>query len=396
MRKLLYGVALLLSLFLLVCCVLFTWRPELVRVLRYQVPNSETYKIFPQALISPADTAFHFAKAEQMRTDLDTLSVLDGADTLVSFRDYLVNGKINLFMVIRNDTVIYQHFDSGYSDTTLTTLYSVAKTMVSVLLGKAVEEGKIGSVEDKLLKYIPELNVNPAFRDMALKDLLSMKSGLEFKDTDGGYIAAFLSDEAKYYYTEDIKKELKRVKLVNRPGTVWKYKSIDVFLLTWAIENATGIKISAYFEDKIWKRIGSEYPASFGLDHPKGIANTASRFQATAIDLAKMGRLYLRKGNYHGQQVIPEEWVRRSLELKGEIPSSSKGWQKTTQHYLWWIPQQGVNGDFAAEGMRGQRLYVDPLTNTIIVQLAYRGAGNYPYRKISRYLSGLPFSYPKL
>lgn len=394
MKKFLYVTALLFSLVLLLFSVLFTWRPELIRVLRYQTPDADTYKIYPQTVVRHADTAFHFAKAAVMRADLDTVKVMDGADTLISFKDYLRNGKVNLFMVIRNDTIIYQTFAPGYSDSTLATLFSVGKTMVSVMLGKALEEGKIKSLDDCLVQYVPELKVNPSFDRITLRNLMTMKSGLEFVDTNGGYVQAFLSDEARYYYTEDIKKELLKVKLANTPGTVWKYKSIDAFLLTWALENATGQKAAAYFEDKIWKRIGTAYDASWGLDHKDGLANTASRFQSTAIDLAKIGRLYLHKGVFNGHQVIPEEWVSRSVTLSGELPVTAKGWQRSTQHYLWWMPKQGANGEFAAEGMRGQRLYIDPLTHTIIVQFAGKGAGNYPYRKISRYLSGLPFSYP--
>jgi len=394
LKKALYVFALLCLIILEVFCVLFTWRPELIRVVQYQVPDANTYKAYPQTIIHPSDSIFHFIKARVLRNDLDTLCVLDGGDTLVSFKDYQRNGKINLFMVIRNDTIIYERFAPGYSDSSLTTLFSVGKTMVSIMLGKALEEGKIKSLDDYLLQYVPELKSNPAFKSITLRNLMTMQSGLEFVDTNGGYIQAFLSDEGKYYYTEDIKKQLLTVKLVNKPGTVWKYKSIDAFLLTWALENATGQKAAVYFQNKVWKNIGTAYPASFGLDHAGGLANTASRFQATALDLAKIGRLYLNKGKFNGHQVVSEEWVKLSLNSIGETPVTSKGWQRTTQHYLWWIPQEGVNGDFAAEGMRGQRLYIDPLTNTIIVQFALRGAGDYPYRKISRYLSGLPFSYP--
>lgn len=374
--------------------MLFTWRPELIRVVRYQVPDANTYKAYPQVLIHPSDTAFHFAKAGLMRYDLDTLHVLNEGDTLVPFKDYLHKGKINLFMVIRNDTIIYERFNAGYTDSTLTTLFSVGKTMLSIMLGKALENGSIKSLDDRLLQYVPALNTNQAFKNITLRNLMTMQSGLKFIDTNGGYIQAFLSDEGKYYYTQDIKKELLKVKLVNTPGTFWKYKSIDAFLLTWALENATGQQAATYFQDQVWRKIGTAYPASFGLDHPGGLANMASRFQATAIDLAKVGRLYLKKGSFNGHQVIPQDWVNRSLNLTGEKPVTSKGWQRSTQHYLWWIPQEGVNGDFAAEGMRGQRLYIDPLTHTIIVQFAGRGEGDYPYRKISRYLSGLPFSYP--
>lgn len=394
MKRILYWLAAIILCVVLLFAALFTWRPELVRVVRYQSPDANTYKIFPQAIIRPSDTAFHFIKAAVNRDDLDTVKVLNWKNESVPFTTYLKDGKANLFMVIRNDTIIYQKFAPGYSDTTLTTLFSVAKTMVSIMAGEALAEGKIKSLDDKLIKYVPELKANPAFEKITLKNLLDMKSGLEFKDVYGGIISAFLSDEAKYYYTDDIKKELIKVKAVNSPGTVWKYKSIDVFLLTWALENATGKKAAVYFQDKIWTKIGTAYPASFGLDHENGLANTASRFQSTAIDLAKIGRLYLNQGRYKQDQVISEDWVNQSVHLGNSKPANSKGWQKSAQHYLWWVPQQGVTGDYAAEGMRGQRLYIDPLTHTIIVQFSEKGARGYPFRKISRYLSGLPFTYP--
>lgn len=394
LKKIGYGLALMCSLFASLLYILFIWRPELIRVLRYQTPDAETYKVYPQSFVKPADTPFHFIKAQKMRTDLDTVMVFDRDKKSMPFRDYLEAGKINLFMVIRNDTVIYQKFKPGYSDTSLTTLFSVAKSMVSIMLGQAIAEGKIKSLDDRLLNYIPELKKNPAFDQVTLRNLTEMKSGLEFKGIEGGIVSAFLSDEARYYYTEDIKKALSGLKAVHPPGKVWKYKSVDVLLLSWALEQATGKKTAVYFQDHIWRRIGTAHPASWGLDHRNGLANTASRFQATATDLAKIGRLYLNKGRYNGHQLVPEEWVTRSLHAKADSAIPVKGWQKTRQNYLWWLPQKGINGDFAAEGMHGQRLYVDPLTHTIIVQFALKGAGDYPYRKVSRYLSGLPFSYP--
>jgi len=395
MKTAFYSILLVFLSVCLIFSILFTWRPELIRVVRYQIPDAETYKAYPQTVIHPSDTAFHFIKGATNRNDLDTIHVLDGKKRLLTFNEYLKAGKVSLFMVIRNDSIIYQHFAPGYSDSTLTTLFSVAKTMVSVMLGQALEQGKIKSLGDRLVQYVPELKSNPAFDHITLKNLLDMKSGLKFEDTNGSYIHAFLSDEARFYYTDDIKKELLKVELDHTPGSVYKYESIDAFLLTWALENATGEKISQYFEDNVWKRIGTEYTASWGLDHENGLANTASRFQCTAVDLAKIGRLYLHQGLYNGHQIVPEEWVDRSLHLKGEIPATAKGWQKTAHHYLWWIPQEGENGDFAAEGMLGQRLYMDPLTHTIIVEFAAGGAGDYPYRKVSRYLSGLPFTYPQ-
>ncbi|KQS41268.1 hypothetical protein ASG14_01970 [Pedobacter sp. Leaf194] len=386
------------SLFLLIIIVfgaLFAWQPYLFRVLKYRTPDAATYKEFPQALVRKSDSVFHFHRAKNMRNDLDTLKVQDGENRLVPFEDYFTKGNLNAFLVIRNDSVLYEKYSAGYSDSTLTSIFSGAKSMVSILLGKALADGKIKSLNERVTTYIPELKANSAFKHITIKNLLDMKSGLEFQDALGGIVQAFFSDEAKYYYTHDMKAELMKVKLVNAPGTVWKYKSIDPILLGWVLEQATGQTVAQYFEKNIWKKIGTEHNASWGLDHVNGLANTASRFQVTAVDLAKVGRLYLNLGRYNAKQIIPEEWVRESTQLGNEKPSSAKGWQKSAHHHLWWIPQEGEHGDYAAEGMLGQRLYVDPKTNTIIVQFAEKGAGNYPYRKISRYLAGLPFRYPK-
>jgi CubicO group peptidase (beta-lactamase class C family) len=382
--------------FFLSLLALFLWKPYLLSVLKYRTPNAETYKIFQQEISHKSDSAFHFIRPAKQRNDLDTLQVLDGNNRSVPLKEYLKNGQINVFIVIRNDSILYEKYDKAYRDSTLTTIFSGAKSMVSIMIGEALNNHAIKSLNDKVTQYIPELKVNPAFTQITLKNLLDMKSGLEFQDALGGIVKAFLSDEAKYYYTDDMKAQLMKVKLVNKPGTVWKYKSIDPILLGWVLQKATGKSVAQYFEVNVWKKIGAEYNATWGLDHIGGLTNTASRFQVTAIDFAKIGRLYLNQGKYNGKQIVPERWVDQSINIGSEKPASAKGWQKSAHHYLWWIPQEGDNGDYAAEGMLGQRLYIDPKTNTIIVQFADRGAGNYPYRKISRYLSALPFHYPRL
>lgn len=374
---------------------LFLWQPYLLRVLWYRTPDANTYKAFPQDTVHNSDVAFHFIRPQKKRIDMDTLHVLTGDRQSTHFSDYFTKGKLNAFIVIRNDSILYEKYSEGYTDTTLTTVFPGAKSMVSIVLGQALKAGAIKSLSQKVTDYIPELKANPAFKHITIKHLLEMKSGLVFQDALGGIIKAFLSDEAKYYYTHDMKTELLKVKLANEPGTVWKYKSIDPILLGWVIERATGKSLSRYFEENLWKKIGTENFATWGLDHENGLANTASRFQVTAIDWAKIGRLYLNGGKYNNDQIIPEDWVKQSICIGKEVPASAKGWQKSAHHYLWWIPQVGDKGDFAAEGMRGQRLYVDPKTNTIIVQFAAQGAGDYPYRKISRYLAGMSFSYPK-
>jgi len=381
--------------FFLSLFALFLWKPYLLNVLKYRTPGAETYKIFPQEISHKSDSAFHFIRSIRQRNDLDTLHVLDGNNQSIPLKEYLKNGAVNAFIVIRNDSVLYEKYDKGYRDSTLTSIFSGAKSMISIMMGQALNDHSIKSLNEKVTEYIPELKSNPAFKDITLKNLLDMKSGLEFQDALGGIVKAFFSDEAKYYYTDDMEAQLMKVKLVNKPGTVWKYKSIDPIVLGWVLQKATGKSVAQYFEENVWKQIGTQYNATWGLDQVNGLTNTASRFQVTAIDFAKIGRLYLNKGKYKGKQIVPESWVNQSIKIGAEKPASAKGWQKSAHHYLWWVPQEGDSGDYAAEGMLGQRLYIDPKTNTIIIQFADHGAGNYPYRKISRYLSGLPFKYPR-
>lgn len=373
---------------------LFIWQPVLMKVLWYRTPNTKTYQIFPQTYVQPSDSAFHFIRPAKQRNDLDTLKVLDGKHQYLPLKHYLKNGQVNLFMVLRNDSILYERYNKGYSDSTLATTFSVAKSMLSILIGQALADGSIKSLDDPILNYIPELGANPAYSTLVLRDLFNMKSGLAFRDTNGGIINAFFSDEAKYFYTDDMKRELLKVKRVEYPGKNWQYKSIDAILLGWVIEKATKKTLSQYFQERLWRRIGTQYKASWGQDF-NGLTNTASRFQTTAIDLAKVGRLYLHNGKYNGRQIVPQQWVEESVKMNADQPVTSKGWQETTQHYLWWLPQEGINGEYAMEGMLGQRLYVDPLTQTIIVVFADKGAGDYPYRKISRYLANMPFQYPK-
>ncbi|MDN3587331.1 serine hydrolase [Pedobacter aquatilis] len=385
-----------LILFLIIFSVgLFFRHPYLIRVLQYRTPDANTYKIFPQAVVHKSNSPSYFIRTTKSRSDLDTLHVFDGNHQYITFKDYIKNGEINAFLVIRNDTVLYEKYQNGYADSTLTTVFSGAKSIISIMIGKALDNGNIKSLNERVTVYIPELKAKPAFEDITIKHLLDMKSGLEFQDALGGITKAFFSDEAKYFYTHDMKAELLKAKLVNKPGTVWQYKSIDPILLAWVLEAATGKSVSEFFEENIWKNLGTEYNASFGLDHINGLANTASRFQVAAIDFAKIGKLFLNKGNLNGKEVLSENWINQSVNIGAERPASAKGWQKSAHHFLWWIPQEGDAGDYAAEGMRGQRLYIDPKTNTIIVQFANRGSGDYPYRKISRHLAGKPFSYPK-
>lgn len=377
----------LLLLVITIAIVAYILNNQIFKILWYQKPTTQTFKDFPIRKMTSSKTPFFFFKTKANLKNLDTLKVDYHDEGLVPFSEYFDKGKLLAFIVIRNDSVIYQKYKDGFYENSISNIFSIGKSMVSILMGKAIDDGYIKNINQKVIEFIPELKDNPNINNLTLKNLLEMKSGLHFKRTGDGVLADLFSEEAKFYYTDDIKRDLQKVKADTINGTKWQYSNIDVLLLTWVIEKASKKYVSEYFNEAIWQQIGAQYEGSWGIDREGGIENSPSSFQCTAIDLAKIGRLYLNKGKIDSVSVLPEKWINESLTVSASNKNNTaKGWQKSTHQNYWWISQDDTKeGDFAAEGLRGQRLYVNPKINTIIVQLADNGYGGFPYRKISHY-----------
>jgi CubicO group peptidase (beta-lactamase class C family) len=359
---------------------------QIFKILKYQKPTTQTFKNFPVRKMTPSKQPFIFSKSTTLK-NLDTLKIDYYGEGLIPFSEYFDKGKLLAFVVIRNDSIIYQKYKDGFYEHTISNTFSIGKTMISILLGKAIDDGFIKDVNQRVIEYIPELQNKPNFNSLTLKNLLEMKSGLHFTRTGSGVFSDLFSDEAKFYYTDDIKRDLQKVKADTTNGTKWHYSNIDVLFLTWVIERASKKHVSDYFEEAIWQRIGTQYEGSWSVDKNGGLENSPSSFQCTAIDLAKIGRLFLMNGKKDSVAILSTKWINESLTVSASNKNNTaKGWQKSTHQNYWWIPQDSTNeGDFAAEGLRGQRLYVNPKTNTIIVQLADDGYGGFPYRKISHF-----------
>ena len=368
--------------------ILYLVNPQLFRIIRYQTPLPDTYQHFPQRVMKASSDPLSFVEAP--KGNLDTLKVKDGSGKLIPFSQYFEQGKLNAFLVIQRDSLIYEKYSSMHGRSLLSNTFSVGKSMLSVLLGKAMADGYIKNLDQEVKSLIPEFKDHPAFTYTSLDHLLQMKSGLAFERTNGNPIHDLFSEEAGFYYTDDFKRDLLEVEADTLAGFRWKYSNLDPLILGWALENAIGKKLGEYFEESIWHPIGAEYEGSWGLDQEGGLENTPSSFQCTAIDLAKMGRLYLELGKGKSEVVLPPAWIAYSLSLRPDnLKNASKGWQQSTHQNYWWIPTDAKEGDYSAEGLHGQRLYVHPPTKTIIVQFAEKGAGGYPYRKIAKYFEAV-------
>src|SRR5687767_11489814 len=345
----------LLSRALLVTGLLAAGACTSYRIIRYREPDARNQGMFPSRTVRKADRPWEFARATSLRSDLDTVTVRAANGTRVPFGKYLVDHKVLAFVVVRNDTIIYETYRDGLTASTVHSSFSVAKSVLSALVGIAVGEGKIRSLDDAVTAYVPALRGRPAFDGMTVRHLLDMKSGLRFTEAEGGMWKSFRSDEARIYYTTDIAKTIRDTPRETTPGSAWVYKDTDAELLGMVLSGATGQTVSAYTEEKLWRRIGTEHDATWSLDDGGGREKVSSGFNAVARDFARFGRLYLEGGAWEGEQIVPPDWVARSAAVDTmREPEISTWWQM--QHTLyWWHPIQPPARELYADGSLGQR-----------------------------------------
>jgi CubicO group peptidase (beta-lactamase class C family) len=270
----------------------------------------------------------------------------------------LENNKTLAFLIIRNDTIQYEKYFKGYSEENIVPSFSMAKSITSILIGCAIDEGLIKSVDEPITNYIPEL-VKNGFEKVTIQHLLQMTSGIKFNES---YVNPF-GDAASFYYGLNLRKQIRRMKLKTEPGRTFEYVSGNTQLLGLVLERSLGNRtISQYLQEKLWTPLGMEYDATWSIDRKKnGLEKTFCCLNARARDFAKIGRLYKNQGDWNGKQIVSKKWVQESTKL--DLSDGSVNYYQ----YQWWMPTPGV--DFMAEGILGQFIYVNPSKNIIIVRL---------------------------
>ena len=370
---------------------------QFYRTVRWREPSPNIqHRIFPQRVVHKADAPFQFAQAP-LRNDLDTVSVRDSNGRLKPFGQYLRDRKIHAFVVVRNDTIVYERY-RDFNPSQRWSSFSVAKSVTSAVLGLALQKGIITSLDDPVTKYLPELASRPSFKGLTIRHLVEMKSGFAYERTNGNLFHDLRSDDAKFYYTSNMKSSIAGQRRESPPPARWAYKDSDTELLGWILTNAAGKPVAKQLEEQIWKKIGTEYDATFDLDRKNGLDKVSSGFNATARDYARFGRLYLNGGKWNSEQIISPEWVKASTTLdKTRTEPEVTTWYQMQHNHLWWLPMHNWDAerDFYADGSGGQRVYVHPPTRTIIVQLANDSDQDFPFRKVAHYLAGETYRYPR-
>lgn len=268
-------------------------------------------------------------------------------------------------VIIHNGHIINETYYHGKSQDTLFASWSVAKSFTSALIGIAIDEGHIKSVNDLVANYVPAL-ANTAYASATIEDVLEMASGVTFVES---YMIGTDVFNLQLAVTNDLAKEtLSYQDLDHEPGSFNAYKSLDTQVLGMVLSAATGQSVSSYLESRLWGPAGMTNDAKWLTDR-NGMEATFCCMKATTRDFAKLGLIYLNKGFYNNQQIVPTEWVQDSLDISkphlqpGDNPQSDYDWG---YGYQWWF--QDNSGDYAAIGIFNQFVYVDPELNLVIAK----------------------------
>jgi CubicO group peptidase (beta-lactamase class C family) len=315
---------------------------------------------FPARVIekSAKPTSFHKSeKPFQPKLPEDDKVRNDTSD----FTDFLANHKTVAFLIIRNDSLIYEHYFQGFSRASVLPSFSIAKSFVSALVGIAIAEGKISSVDQPVTDFIPEMT-DTGFRKVTIRNLLEMRSGIKFKESYGSPFG----EMPKFYYGLNLKKYTISLKTINDPGHEYNYQSANTQILAMVLERATGRSLAEYMEEKIWKPMGSAYPASWSFDSNKNRETKAfCCINATAEDFARFGQLYLNNGLVGSDTVVPSGWIRETLTIRNDS-RDSQGFPYTCH---WRVTAEG---DFFAKGVLGQYIYICPAKKIVIVRFGQK------------------------
>ncbi len=348
------------------------------RLITMNVADVYDYNNFEnRKLRSSADT-FRFAVKydEPFVESLFSDRIIQSA--CASVDEWAERSKTTALIFIRKDTILYEKYFNGFSRDSYFHSQSMAKSFISFLIGAAIDDGLINSVQDPMTKYIPELyDRDPRFGKITIKNLLEMRSGLEYYEGyfPGTHIHLPWHDEAVGYYHPNVRKLLlEKVGIAREAGNSFQYCNYNTSYLGLIIERTTGKTVSKYLEEKLWSQI-MEYDALFSIDSKEsGFEYMPSRLIARAIDYARFGRLFLKDGQWDNQNIISKEWVKNSTSEDKSIPRNSyppwmgNGCERSYYGYQWW---GHTNCDssfhFFANGNLGQIIYVIPDKEIIIV-----------------------------
>lgn len=288
-----------------------------------------------------------------------------------SFAGFLEQSQTTGLIVLRDGVVVHEQYRLGADERSPFTSWSIAKSFVATLVGMALKDGSIRSLDDRVADYVPEY-AGSAWENVRLRDLLRMASAIEFDeryDTQHSDIQRVL--QRAYLLgtpVDDIVRGYPAARQEEPPGSRFHYISINTQVLANVLRHATGRRLADDLQDRLWQPLGMESPASWSVDRDDTeIAYCC--LNATLRDYARLGQLYLQQGIWQGRPLLPADWVAESTRrtepwLQPGVARPERGYG-----YHWWVPPQ-PKGEYFANGIWGQVVWVDESRRVVIARTA--------------------------
>lgn len=309
-----------------------------------------------------ADHVWHWHKARtynQYRLTPEDSTYLDSLNTVS-------------FLVIRQDSILFESYRDGWNDTLTSNIYSATKTIVGLLAGIAWDEGHIHSLDDPVSRYIPSYCKGKQ-AEVTIRHLLTMSSEMAWDES----YASLFSVTTHGYYGNDLYELVTGLDVTGTPGIQYSYRSGETQLLSFVIEAATGTTISQYAEEKLWCPMQAERDAYWLLDRPNGDEKAFCCFHTTARDVARFARLMLHHGNWNGKQIVSRQYIDEMMQPASYLKDQ---WGRDSLSYYglhtWIFPYRTENIP-CMRGMLGQYIFAIPSKDAIVVRLGRKRCNVY-------------------
>jgi CubicO group peptidase (beta-lactamase class C family) len=328
------------------------------RIFYFNVPTLSAPRYFAERRVRPSSHPLPFERRREpaafaMRQSRD--------ESFETFEDLLAENETRAFLVLHHDVIAYERYFGGVTAETRLPAFSMSKTFGAVLIGAALRDGLIDSVQQHLVEFVPALSARSGYRGITLEHLLRMNSGIDFDEES--------TSGAMLYYTTDLRSLTHTYAVRTLPGQHYAYGSLSAQLLWEVLQSRLGNRtVARYFEERLWEPLGAERPAAWSLDSAeKGVEKFSSGLSATAEDYARLGVLFQHGGRVRDRPVISEQWVEDSLaqdEVAGVVRTKDGAVRRG--RYEWFLTLDGAS--YFAKGYNGQYIFVDRDRDVVVVR----------------------------
>ena len=283
-------------------------------------------------------------------------------DSLMAVID---SNDTHAFIVIQNGKLLYEKYWDGYTPKTLSGSFSAAKSIISLLIGIALDEGKIKSLDEPVGNYVPHFK-EAGLEKVRIKDLLTMSSGTNYRESDKSYFSL----NASAYYGDDEGYLISQLKAKEPAGVHWDYRSADTQVLGFIVEKAFGQNISELVSERFMKPMGAEADALWLLDGNKNHEKAFCCFNGVAHDYARFGQLVLNNGQWNGKQIVSESYIKAATTPASYLKDPYENGNPVDFYgYQYWIFKEQGHVVVAQNGLFGQYVYIIRDKNAIVVRL---------------------------